>query len=47
MELIDWLFHMFSGRSLETYIEDETLKNTEKMFKHYGFKPISEETYRG
>jgi len=41
MELIDWFLEVFSGRSLETYIEDETLKNTEKMFKQYGFKPIS------
>ncbi len=41
MELVDWIFEFFSGKKFETYVEDETLKKTHKMFESYGFKPIS------
>lgn len=41
MEALDWFYQAFSGKTLDTYIEDETLKKTEKMFQSYGFKPIS------
>jgi hypothetical protein len=45
MELADWFMQLVSGRSLESYVEDETLKKTQKMFESYGFKPINEQTY--
>ena len=47
MELLDWLGSTLFGKNLENFVEDETLKQTQKMFESYGFKPINENTYIG
>ena len=39
------MLQFFSGKSFETFVKDETIKNTHKMFESYGFKPINEQTY--
>lgn len=41
MHLIDWILQFWFGKNLETFVEDETIKKTQEMFKNYGFKPIS------
>lgn len=41
LEVTNWFVKKFSGRSIEEHIEDEGIKETEKVFVKYGFKPLN------
>ena len=41
MEWADWFMQRILGKNLENYVEDETAKNSQKMFERYGFKPLN------
>lgn len=45
LQITNWLLKIVSGKYVDDYVEDNQTKNTEEMFKKYGFKPIDEKTY--
>ena len=40
LQFTNWLLHIFSGKYVDDFVENQQTKNTEEMFKKYGFKPV-------
>lgn len=40
LQFIDWFWKLVGLKSVDEYIEDESIRQSREMFEKYGFKPI-------